>query len=56
MSGAAENIRQQAAEETVEQAELDSVLDLDDVDRDAALAQLRHEPEDDQVIPWRRAS
>jgi hypothetical protein len=57
VSGAVEDLRQRAAEEAVEQAEHDAVVDLDEepVDREAALEQLYREPEDDQP-PWRRAS
>lgn len=53
MSAPVDDLRQQAAEETVEQAEQDAVVDLDEVDREAALERLHREPDDDQVIPWR---
>jgi hypothetical protein len=46
------DLRQQAAEETLEQAEFDAVVDLEDVGRAAALEQLHREPDDDQPA-WR---
>jgi hypothetical protein len=56
MSARFEDLRQQAAEEALAQAEQDAVVDLDDLDAEQALAQLRREPDDDQVVPWGRAS
>jgi hypothetical protein len=63
------DLRQRWAEEARERAELDAVIDLEDldpdddepvaddeeppVDRDAAMRALRHEADDDQ--PWRRS-
>jgi hypothetical protein len=54
-TGSLEDLRQQAAEEAVEQAEHEAVVDLDElpVDRDAALEQLHREPDDDQPA-WRQ--
>jgi hypothetical protein len=46
------DLRQQAAEETLEQAELDAVVDLEDADRAAALRALHAEKDDDQPR-WR---
>lgn len=47
MSGAIEDLRQRAAEETLEQAELAAVVEDDALDEG---------PDDDQVIPWRRSA
>jgi hypothetical protein len=59
MSVPLDDLRQQRAEEALELAELESVIDLDDedvpVDHEAAIERLRHEPDDDQP-DWRRAS
>jgi hypothetical protein len=45
-------VSEAAGEELLEQAELDGVVDLEDVDRAAALEQLHREPDDDQPT-WR---
>lgn len=52
------DIRQQAAEALVKQAELDAVVDLDDLPhaREAALEQLHREADDDQPVAWRGPS
>lgn len=56
MSDPLEDLIQRAAEEAAAKAELDAVRDIDEgVDREAALAQLHAEDDDDQPV-WRRAS
>ncbi len=52
MTGEVEDIRQQAAEEAIERAEHDAVVDLDDIDR--AAEQFHREADDDQPVVWRR--
>ncbi len=47
------DLLQRCAEELHEQGERDAVVDLEDVDRAAALVQLHREPDDDQPV-WRR--
>lgn len=48
------DIAQVAGEELLAEAERAAVVDLDDIDREAALAQLHREPDDDQPA-WRRS-
>lgn len=63
MGGQLADIRQQAAEELLQQAELEGVLDIDAgddgdevvLDREAALRALHLEDDDDQPA-WREAS
>jgi hypothetical protein len=46
---------QKAAEDELEQAELDAVIDVGEDEREAALERLRREPDDDdQPVSWRR--
>jgi hypothetical protein len=52
MSGRVEDIRQELAEALALEAEQAAVIDLEDIDREAALAQLHREP--DQPV-WRQA-
>lgn len=47
------DIAQTAAEELLAEAEQAAVIDLEDIDREAALAQLHREPDDDQPV-WRQ--
>lgn len=54
MSAPVDDLRQQAAEDAAEQAEQDAVIELVQVDHEAALEQLRQEPDDDQVVAWRQ--
>jgi hypothetical protein len=68
VSGDPVDVLQQLAEAAMQEAEQDAVVDLDDVlvaveklkfsevDYEAALEQLHHEPEDDQPVAWRRPS
>ncbi len=51
MSGRVEDIRQELAEALALEAEQAAVIDLEDIDREAALEQLRREP--DQSV-WRQ--
>lgn len=58
MSDRVADIRQRAAEEQTERAELDAVIDLEQIDREAVLEQLHAEDdrESDNPVAWRRAS
>jgi len=53
-----EDLLQRWAEEAAERAQLDAVVDLDDgdVDLEAAIERLHHEPDPEVTSPWRRSS
>jgi hypothetical protein len=50
------DLRQQQAEAEAEQAELDRVIDLDELDRETALRELHAEADEDNPVVWRRSS
>ena len=50
------DVLQVAAEEQAEQTELASVIDLDGIDREAALRELHAEADEDNPVVWRRPS